>query len=101
MPKPGGNASGSDLTPDLSAAIYRHVGGAAGTFAADGTRLNMTLWNDPTTFYVTAPADFYARFWHSRAIDGRAYGFPFDDVGSYSTYISHQNPTYMLVAIGW
>ncbi|WP_157467284.1 hypothetical protein [Edaphobacter aggregans] len=26
---------------------------------------------------------------------------PYDDVGGYSTYISHTNPQYMLVAIGW
>ena len=29
------------------------------------------------------------------------YGFPYDDVGGYSSYISHANPQYLLVAIGW
>jgi len=41
------------------------------------------------------------KFWHDKGLDGKAYGFPYDDVGGYSTYISHKNPQYMLVAIGW
>jgi hypothetical protein len=32
---------------------------------------------------------------------GKAYGFPYDDVGGYSSYVSHDHPQYMLVAIGW
>jgi len=100
--KPSGNAAGLPQNrTDLSAAIYRHVGAVAGTFGTDGLILDRTIWNDPTTFYKEAPADYYAQFWHSRGIDGKAYGFPYDDVGGYSTYISHQNPQYMMVAIGW
>ena len=99
--KPGPNGSGLGSYPDLSAAIYRHVGDKAGTFDKDGKRLDKTLWDDPTKFYQTEPYDAYARFWHDNAIDGRAYGFPYDDVGGYSTYISHDHPQYMLVAIGW
>ena len=101
VPKPGPNGSGLGAYPDLSAAIYRHVGDKAGTFAADGTLLDKNLFKDSATFYKAAPADYYARFWHERGIDGRAYGFPYDDVGGYSTYISHKDPQYMLVAIGW
>jgi hypothetical protein len=99
--KPGPNGSGLGAYPDLSAAIYRHFGEAAGTFDAAGKLLNKQLWDDSTTFYKAAPANYYARFWHERGIDGRAYGFPYDDVGGYSTYISHKSPQYMLVAIGW
>ena len=99
--KPGPNGSGLRDYPDLSAAIYRHVGQQPGTFAADGKLVTKTLWDDATTFYKAAPADYYAQFWHARGIDGRAYGFPYDDVGGYSTYVSHTNPQYMLVAIGW
>jgi len=101
LAKPGPNGSGLGSNPDLSAAIYRHVGAAAGTFSPAGKLLDKTLWADSTTFYSTAPADYYARFWHTRAIDGKAYGFPYDDVGGYSSYISHSKPQYMLVAIGW
>ena len=44
---------------------------------------------------------YYAKFMHDNAYDGKAYGFPYDDVGGYSSYISHSNPKYMIVAIGW
>jgi hypothetical protein len=43
----------------------------------------------------------YAQFWHTRAINGKAYGFPYDDVGGYSSYISHDAPQYLEVAVGW
>jgi hypothetical protein len=99
--KPGPNGSGLGSYPDLSAAIYRHVGDMPGTFSAAGKLLDKTLWSDASTFYTAAPMDYYARFWHERALNGKAYGFPYDDVGGYSSYISHSNPQYMLVAIGW
>ena len=99
--KPGANGSGLTDYPDLSAAIYRHVGGVAGSFTTAGKLMNQSLWSDATTFYTAAPADYYARFWHERALNGKAYGFPYDDVGGYSSYISHSNPQYMLVAIGF
>ncbi len=99
--KPGPNGSGLGSYPDLSAAIFRHVGNVAGTFDPNGKLLDKTLWKDSSTFYQAAPADYYARFWHANALGGRAYGFPYDDVGSYSSYMSHANPQYMLVAIGW
>jgi hypothetical protein len=99
--KPGPNGSGLGAYPDISAAIFRHVGAQAGTFTPDGKLTNKTLWSDSTTFYQAAPANYYARFWHSHGLLGRAYGFPYDDVGGYSSYISHANPQYMLVAIGW
>jgi hypothetical protein len=99
--KPGPNGSGLGSYPDLSAAIYRHVGNVAGTFSAAGKLQDKTLWSDASTFYTAAPMDYYARFWHERALNGKAYGFPYDDVGGYSSYISHSNPQYMLVAIGW
>ena len=99
--KPGPNGSGLGAYPDISAAIMRHVGAVAGTFSADGKLLNNNLWKDSTTFYTAAPADYYAKFWHERAINGKAYGFPYDDVGGYSSYISHSGPQYLEVAIGF
>jgi len=68
------------------------VGNVNGTFDATGKLLSKTLWSDPTSFYAAAPMDYYARFWHERAINGKAYGFPYDDVGGYSSYISHAKP---------
>jgi hypothetical protein len=100
IPLPGPNGDGLAAYPDLSAAIYRHTAGP-GTFNPDGTLISQSMWASSAAFYQTAPADFYAQFWHQNAVNGRQYGFPYDDVGGYSSYISHANPTYMLVAIGW
>jgi hypothetical protein len=99
--KPGPNGSGLGAYPDVSAAIYRHVGATAGTFDPNGKLLNRSLWSSSATFYQSAPADYYAAFWHAHALGGKAYGFPYDDVGGYSSYVSHANPQYLLVAIGW
>jgi hypothetical protein len=99
--KPGPNGSGLGSYPDVSAAIMRHVGAVAGTFSAAGKLMNQSLWATASTFYTAAPADYYAEFWHTHALNGKAYGFPYDDVGGYSSYISHANPQYLLVAIGW
>jgi hypothetical protein len=100
IPTPGPNGSGLAAYPDLSAAIYRHTAGP-GTFAPNGTLLSQSMWANSATFYQSAPADYYAKFWHDNAIGGKAYGFPYDDVGGYSSYVSHSNPQYALVAIGW
>jgi hypothetical protein len=77
------------------------VGDAAGSFSPAGVLLDKTLFDSSTAFYTAAPADYYAQFWHTHGLGGKAYGFPYDDVGGYSSYISHANPQYMLVAIGW
>ena len=100
IPQPGPNGDGLGAYPDLSAAIYRHTAGP-GTFHGDGSLASPSMWADSQTFYLAAPANYYAKFWHDNAINGLAYGFPYDDVGGYSSYISHGNPQYMLVAIGW
>jgi Beta-1,3-glucanase len=74
----------------LCAALNRHV--------AD---LPQSQWTTPSLFYQTAPANYYAKFWHDHSINHLAYGFPYDDSGDQSTYLSYSNPQYMLVAIGW
>ncbi|HEY2509558.1 MAG TPA: beta-1,3-glucanase family protein [Polyangiaceae bacterium] len=99
--KPGPNGGGLGSYPDVSAAIFRHVGDKAGSFSPDGKLLDKTLWASAPTFYTAAPANYYAKFWHTHGLNGKAYGFPYDDVGGYSSYVSHANPQYMLVAIGW
>jgi hypothetical protein len=99
--KPGANGSGLASYPDVSAAIFRHVGAVSGTFDATGKLLDQKLWADGASFYAAAPSDYYALFWHTHGLGGKAYGFPYDDVGGYSSFISHTNPQYLLVAIGW
>ncbi len=95
------NGDGLGNYPDLSAAIYRHVGGVAGTFSANGTLNSQALWGNPSAFYQTAPASYYAQFLHANAINAQQYAFPFDDAGGYSGDVSCTNPQTLIVAIGW
>lgn len=76
--------------PPMCAALNRHV-----------AHLPRSQWTDPSRFYQAAPANYYARFWHDRAINRLAYGFPYDDVADQSSFVSHGDPQYLLVAVGW
>jgi hypothetical protein len=95
----GVNAPTSDIfgcagtlagNPNMCAALNRHV-----------ATLPAAQQSDPTRFYLSSPANYYARFWHDHAINKLAYGFPYDDVAGQSSFISHGNPQYLLVAVGW
>ena len=76
--------------PTLCAGLNRHV---AQLPAAEQT--------NPANFYQAAPANYYAEFWHQNAINGKQYGFPYDDDAGQSSDISVTNPQYMVVAVGW
>ncbi|MEV7968112.1 beta-1,3-glucanase family protein [Sphaerisporangium sp. NPDC088356] len=52
-------------------------------------------------YYLAAPANYYAKFWHDHAINHLAYGFPYDDYAGQSSFVSHGNPQWLLVAVGW
>ena len=95
------NGDGLGAYPDLSAAIYRHVGGTPGTFNPDGTLKTQSLWGNPNAFYQTAPFSYYAQFLHANAINGQQYAFPYDDAGGYSGDVGCNAPKTLLVAIGW
>ncbi|MEW2165315.1 beta-1,3-glucanase family protein [Streptomyces sp. NPDC007084] len=95
----GVNAATSDIfgcaaalagNPDMCAALNRHV-----------ATLPSSQQGDPAQFYKAAPANYYAKFWHDNAINSLAYGFPYDDVAGQSSFISHGNPQWLLVAVGW
>ena len=47
---------------------------------------------DPTKFYRTAVTDHYSRILHSFEVDGRAYGFAFDDVGHFEALVHDSAP---------
>jgi hypothetical protein len=89
--------------PDLEAAIARHVADRPGTFTSAGALVNPNFWQTTpaSAFYSAEPANFYAKFWHTHGIAGKAYGFPYDDVGGYSSDISCNNPSQLLIAVGW
>jgi hypothetical protein len=72
------------------AALNRHV-----------ATLPQSQWSTPSLYYQASPANWYAKFWHDNAINGLAYGFPYDDYAGQSSFISHSNPQYLLVAVGW
>jgi beta-glucanase (GH16 family) len=76
--------------PPLCAALNRHV-----------AQLPVAKQSNPANFYQAGPADYYARFWHENAINGKQYGFPYDDDANQSSDISVANPQYMIVAVGW
>lgn len=95
----GVNATTSEVTgcagplasqPGMCAALNRHV-----------ATLPQAQWRDVSQFYRAAPANYYSKFWHDHAINRLAYGFPYDDYAEQSSFISHGNPQYLLVAVGW
>ncbi|WP_433975355.1 immunoglobulin domain-containing protein [Tunturiibacter lichenicola] len=95
------NGDGLGAFPGLSAAIYRHVGGVAGTFNPNGSLANQGLWGNPDQFYQTEPFSYYGKFLHQIAINGQQYTFPYDDNGGYSSDVSCNSPKTLVVAIGW
>lgn len=79
-----------------------HSDGVSGPIAAIlGAALNRsTLHSHPDqpttdrgTFYRTAVTNHYARVLHENTRDGKAYGYPYDDVANWSTYIQDLAPT--------
>jgi riboflavin synthase alpha subunit len=85
--------------------------GCAGTLGANAAecaalnrhtaQLPTAQQQTPSNFYLSAPANYYAKFWHDNAINNLAYGFPYDDVAGQSSFISMQNPQWLEVAVGW
>ncbi len=76
--------------PPLCAGLNRHV-----------AQLPASGQSNPASFYKAGPANYYAEFWHDNAINGKQYGFPYDDDASQSSDISVASPQYMIVAVGW
>jgi fibronectin type 3 domain-containing protein len=100
IPIAGDNGDGLGANPDLSAAIYRHTA-APGTFNPNGTLISESMWGNPNLFYQTAPASYYAQWFHANAINGQQYAFPYDDAGGYSSDVGCSNPQSLVVAVGW
>ena len=76
--------------PQMCAGLNRHV-----------AHLPVAQQSNPASFYQAAPANYYSRFWHDRAINKLSYGFPYDDYAEQSSFVSRGSPTYLLVAVGW
>ncbi|SNQ46254.1 putative glycosyl hydrolase [Frankia canadensis] len=54
---------------------------------------------DPAGFYTDAVTNVYSKVMHAHAADGRAYGFPFDDVGGFASYVQDTTPTSMTLSL--
>ncbi|MEW2347616.1 glycoside hydrolase family 64 protein [Streptomyces sp. NPDC006684] len=95
----GVNAPTSDITgcagvlandPGKCSALNRHV-----------AQLPEDQWSTPDLYYKDSPANYYAKFWHDHGINHLAYGFPYDDFAGQSSFVSHQDPQWLAVAVGW
>ena len=75
--------------PKFCAAINRHILGEP------------EYWMDPSKWYKSGPANFYAKFWHDHSIDHKAYGFRYDDVAQQDTLVHFEKPTKLIITINW
>jgi hypothetical protein len=83
-----GNPFGSNA--QLAGAVNRHV-----------AHLPQAQWNTPALYYQAAPANFYAKYWHDQAFDWKCYGFAYDDAANQAAYTQHNNPQYLIIAVGY
>lgn len=54
---------------------------------------------DPAAFYGTDISNHYARVMHEVSEDGRAYGFAFDDVSGFASYIEDRAPRQLTLTL--
>jgi len=54
---------------------------------------------DPATFYQAEVTNHYSKVLHANTVDGKAYGFPFDDVVGFASYIQDTAPSSFTVEL--
>jgi hypothetical protein len=54
---------------------------------------------DASTYYRRAVTNHYSRVMHENTVDGKAYGFAFDDVCEHAPYIEDPNPTNLTLTL--
>jgi hypothetical protein len=54
---------------------------------------------DAGTYYRRAVTNHYARVMHENTVDGKAYGFAFDDVCEHASYIEDPNPSTLTLTL--
>ena len=54
---------------------------------------------NPSTFYINPPVNMYAKLWHAAGIEGKAYGFGFDDNCAQSSFKLIFNPTKLTIRL--
>jgi hypothetical protein len=55
--------------------------------------------SNPSQFYVNPPVNMYAKLWHQAGINGKAYGFGFDDTCDQSSFKLIFNPTKLTIRL--
>ena len=80
--------SGVCNNPGFCAAFNRHVVADPGD------------WFNPAAYYKQLPYNFYAKFWHEHTVDGKAYGFCYDDFAGQASYLSAPG-TKMIITFYW
>ena len=58
-----------------------------------------TYCSNPAQFYLNAPVNMYAKLWHQSGINGKAYGFGFDDTCNESSFKLIFNPTRLTITL--
>jgi hypothetical protein len=51
------------------------------------------------SFYQDATTNHYAQAMHANSVDGKAYGFPFDDVSAFAAYVQDAAPTALTLTL--
>ncbi|WP_026066403.1 beta-1,3-glucanase family protein [Actinoalloteichus spitiensis] len=54
---------------------------------------------DPDAFYLDRTSNHYSRVLHENMVDGKVYGFAFDDVGDFASYVQDHAPAAITVSI--
>lgn len=75
-------------SPPFCAAFNRHVAADPGD------------WFNPAAYYKQLPYNYYAKFLHEHTVDGKAYGFSYDDFAGQASYLSAPG-TKLVVTIYW
>lgn len=73
LAKAGMNETELEMGAELGAAFNR------------GVALAESSWYRPADYYAAGPRNDYSMFFHTVSLEGRAYGFPYDDVNDQSS----------------
>ena len=84
-----GNGLEKVLGAQIAALLNRHLLGEA------------LSWRSADRYYLQAPCNDYARFWHQHSLAGLAYGFPYDDVNDQSSSLATPEPLEVSVTFRW
>ena len=76
--------------PVKSSGLHRHT-----------CELTLAQAQNDRYHYLKAPCNFYSYFLHRRAIARKQYGFPYDDCYGFSSFVSHGNAQWLIIAVGY